>query len=112
MAPPRRGVGLGIAGGGVKDVGVVGPAEAAVTVDFGAELGGSGGWQRQRSSMRGWVARPPAAVAGRGGPPVAASAGVTAVGENWSTIDVQPPRSSILFSLATPATHKLETRLS
>jgi len=53
VGPPRRGGGLGIAGGAVKDVGVVGPAEAAVTVDLGAGLSGSGGQQRQRLSMRG-----------------------------------------------------------
>jgi len=53
-APPaRRGVGLRIAVGVVKDVGVVGPIEVPVTVYLGAGLRDSGGQQKQRSLMRG-----------------------------------------------------------
>ena len=53
-APPaRRGVGLRIAVGVVKDVGVVGPTEVPVTVYLGAGLRDSGGQQKQRSLMRG-----------------------------------------------------------
>jgi len=104
VVPPRR---SGIAGGAVKDVGVVRPAAAGSgsVTDLGAGSGGSGqGPQRRRSSTRGRAvsdvgtsSRPtPAATPGgrklrkprTGGPPVSASAAVAAAGENWSTVSV------------------------
>jgi hypothetical protein len=100
VVPPRRG---GIAGGAVKDVGVVSPAAAGSVTDLGARSGGSEqGHQRQKSSTRGRAvsdvgtsSRPTPAPGGRklrkpraAGPPVSASAAVAAAGENWSTVSV------------------------